>query len=128
MERDIDPNPKVFSDSLDDVKLYFGCQISKERFSVLWSKADVRVDFGIGMKKWQFSVCHDDKKFKLDLSYENIWKVELHQPHDKTAKYLLIQVVKFNFHMINKIPDIICTLLLLFILKFVFHVMLVCCI
>ncbi|XP_045818047.1 RNA-dependent RNA polymerase 1-like [Trifolium pratense] len=93
MERDIDPNPRVFLDSLDDVKLYFGCQISKERFSVLWSKADVSVDFGIGMKKWRFSMLHDDKKFKLELSYENIWKVELHQPQGKTAKYLLIQLL-----------------------------------
>jgi RNA-dependent RNA polymerase len=99
MERDIDPKPTAFFYRLDDVKLYFGCQISKERFSVLWGKMDASADFGIGLRKWRFSMCHDDKKFKLELSYENIWKIELHQPWFKTAKYLLIQVVKFNFSL-----------------------------
>jgi len=99
MERDIDTKPTTFLDRLDDVKLYFGCQISKERFSVLWGKMDASVDFGIGLRKWRFSMRHDDKKFKLELSYENIWKIELHQPWFKTAKYLLIQVVKFNFSL-----------------------------
>ena len=98
MERDIDPKPRAFLDSLDDVKLSFGCQISKERFSVLW-KVDASVDFGIGMRKWRFSMHDGNKKFKLELSYENIWKIELHQPWGKTAKYLLIQVVKFNISL-----------------------------
>ncbi|KEH40645.1 RNA-dependent RNA polymerase 1 [Medicago truncatula] len=92
LERDIDPKPRAFLDSLDDVKLYFGCQISKERFSKLW-KVDASVDFGIGMRKWRFSMHHENKKFKLELSYENIWKIELHQPQGKTAKYLLIQLI-----------------------------------
>lgn len=97
MERDIVRRPREFLHSLDDVKLYFGCQISKKRLSVLWREEDVRVDFGIGMRKWRFSLCHDNKTFKLELSYENIWKIELHQPRGKTTKYLLIQVVNFNF-------------------------------
>jgi len=41
MERDIDPKPRAFLESLDDVKLHFGCQISKERFSALWREMDV---------------------------------------------------------------------------------------
>lgn len=97
MERDIDSKPREVKDSLDDVKLYFGCQISQERFSVLWRKEDVSVVFGIGMRKWQFSMRHGDKKFRLDLSYENIWKIELRQPRGKIVKYLLIQVIKFDF-------------------------------
>ncbi|PNX67813.1 RNA-dependent RNA polymerase 1-like protein, partial [Trifolium pratense] len=80
MERDIVPKPREVLACLDDVKLYFGCQISKERFSVLWNESDVRVEFGIGMRKWRFSMRHNDRKFKLELSYENIWKIELHQP------------------------------------------------
>jgi RNA-dependent RNA polymerase len=95
MERDIVPRPREFLHSLDDVKLYFGCQISKKRLSVLWREENVRVDFGIGMRKWRFSLCHDNKTFKLELSYENIWKIELHQPRGKTTKYLLIQVQLF---------------------------------
>ncbi|CAJ2674324.1 unnamed protein product [Trifolium pratense] len=93
MERDIVPKPREVLACLDDVKLYFGCQISKERFSVLWNESDVRVEFGIGMRKWRFSMRHNDRKFKLELSYENIWKIELHQPQGKTAKYLLIQLL-----------------------------------
>ncbi|KAK2453515.1 RNA-dependent RNA polymerase [Trifolium repens] len=95
MERDIVPKPREFLAYLDDVKLYFGCQISKERFSVLWKESDVSVAFGIGMRKWRFSMQHSDKKFKLELSYENIWKIELHQPRGetKTTKYLLIQLI-----------------------------------
>jgi RNA-dependent RNA polymerase len=110
MERDIVPKPREFLAYLDDVKLYFGCQISKERFSVLWKESDVSVAFGIGMRKWRFSMQHSDKKFKLELSYENIWKIELHQPRGetKTTKYLLIQVISLKFY--------------------VDHVILVCCI
>ncbi|RHN78072.1 putative RNA-directed RNA polymerase [Medicago truncatula] len=93
MERDIDPRPIAFLESLDHVKLHFGCPISKERFSALWRDVDVSVEFGIGMRKWQFSMRHDDKMFKLELSYENIWKIELHRPRGKTAKYLLIQLI-----------------------------------
>ncbi|CAK8570444.1 unnamed protein product [Lathyrus sativus] len=93
MERDIDPKPRANEDSMDDVKLYFGCQISEERLSVLWRKVDVSVAFGIGMRKWRFTMCHGYKKFKLELSYENIWKIELRQPRGKTVKYLLIQLI-----------------------------------
>ncbi|XP_058724418.1 RNA-dependent RNA polymerase 1 [Vicia villosa] len=93
MERDIDSKPKEVEDSLDDVKLYFGCQISKERFSVLWIKEDVSVVFGSGTRKWRFSMRHGDKKFRLDLSYENIWKIELRQPRGEIVKYLLIQLI-----------------------------------
>ena len=97
MEGDIDPKPRAFLESLDDVKLHFGCQISKERFSALWREVDVSVEFGIGMRKWRFSMRYHDKIFKLELSYENTGKIELHRPRGKSAKYLLIQVVKRNF-------------------------------
>ncbi|KEH40641.1 RNA-directed RNA polymerase [Medicago truncatula] len=93
MERDIVRRPREILHSLNDVKLYFCCQISEERLSVLWREVDVRVDFGIGMRKWRFTLCHDNKTFKLELSYENIWKIELHQPRSKTTKYLLIQLI-----------------------------------
>ncbi|CAJ2674322.1 unnamed protein product [Trifolium pratense] len=93
MERNIDSKPRAVFDSLDDVKLYFGCLISKERFSVLWREVDVRVEFGSGIRKWRFIISHEDKKFKLELSYENVWKIELHRPRGETAKYLLIQLI-----------------------------------
>lgn len=97
MERDIVPRPRVFLHSLDDVKLSFGCQISKGRFSVLWKKQDVIVNFGSGMRKMHFLFSHNNVQYKLELSYENIWKIELHRPRNETTRYLLIQVLKFDF-------------------------------
>ncbi|TKY69220.1 RNA-dependent RNA polymerase 1 [Spatholobus suberectus] len=72
------PKPINFSHSLGDVKLYFGCQISKRRFSVLWKKRDVSVNFGTGMRKIHFLFFHDHVQYKLELSYDNIWKIVLH--------------------------------------------------
>jgi RNA-dependent RNA polymerase len=31
-------------------------------------------------------------EYRLELSYENVWQIELHRPRNQTAKYLLIQV------------------------------------
>ncbi|KAJ1418366.1 RNA-dependent RNA polymerase, eukaryotic-type [Sesbania bispinosa] len=93
VERDIVSKPRNFLHRLNDVKLYFGCQISKGRFSVLWKTVNVSVDFGIGMRKWHFILSYDNKKYKLELSYENIWKIELHRPQGETANYLLIQLL-----------------------------------
>ena len=98
MVRDI--VPRAFSHSLNNVKLYFGCQILKGRFYVLWEKMDVNVNFRIGMRKLHFFLSHGNVEYKLELSYDNIWKIELHQPRGETANYLLIQVVKFNFFTI----------------------------
>ncbi|KAK7310137.1 hypothetical protein RJT34_07437 [Clitoria ternatea] len=92
MERDIVPKPRTFSHRLDDVKLYFGCQLL-EGFSVLWKKMNVSVSFGIGMRKLHFLFSHDFVQCKLELSYENIWKIELHRPRGGSEKYLLIQLV-----------------------------------
>ncbi|KAL2347799.1 hypothetical protein Fmac_001799 [Flemingia macrophylla] len=93
VERDIVPKPRVILFSLEDVKLYFGCQVSKGSFSVLWKKLGVTVNFGTGMRKVHFLFSHNDVQYKLELSYENIWKIELHRPRAETARYLLIQLL-----------------------------------
>ncbi|KAK7274020.1 hypothetical protein RIF29_15090 [Crotalaria pallida] len=93
MERDIVPKPRTFLHNLDNVKLYFGWQISKGRFSVLFKQVDVSVKFGIGMRKLHFFLSNSCVQYKLELSYENIWKIELHQPRGETAKYLIIQLL-----------------------------------
>ncbi|XP_058742779.1 RNA-dependent RNA polymerase 1-like isoform X2 [Vicia villosa] len=93
MGRDINPKSSATEYSLNHVKLYFGCPISKEKLSVLWRNVDVSLVFEIGMGKWRFSMCHNSMKFKLELSNENIWKIELHQQPGKTEKYLLIQLI-----------------------------------
>jgi len=98
MERDIDPKLSVDVASLKGVKLYFGCQISKGGFAVLERMQNVSLSFGSGKSKVELKFPHDFVQYKLQLSYENIWKVELLRPRDKTARYLLLQVVKFVFH------------------------------
>ncbi|KAK7308650.1 hypothetical protein VNO77_42270 [Canavalia gladiata] len=104
VERDIVPKPRTFLHSLDEVKLHFGCQISKGKFSVLWKKMDVSVNFEIGMRKLHFLFSHENVKYKLELSYENIWKIELHQSWGETANYLLIQLLGAPRVFENDIP------------------------
>ncbi|CAJ1932686.1 unnamed protein product [Sphenostylis stenocarpa] len=102
MERDIDP--KLVLHDLESVNLYFGCQISKGEFSVLWKKLDVTLTFGTGKRKVQLTFSHNNVRYKLELSYENIWKVELLQPRDKTARYLLIQLLGAPRIFENDVP------------------------
>ncbi|CAL0318586.1 unnamed protein product [Lupinus luteus] len=93
VERDIVPKPRTFLHNLDNVKLYFGCQISKEKFSVLFKKVDASAKFGTGMRKLHIFLSNIHAQYKLELSYENIWKIELRQPQGETAKYLIIQLL-----------------------------------
>ncbi|KAJ7954356.1 RNA-dependent RNA polymerase [Quillaja saponaria] len=92
MKRDIVPKPRTYLHSLEHVTLYFGCQISKEKFAILWKGMNVIVNFGIGTRKLDFLVSHNNVKYKLELSYESIWQIELHRRQGQTAKYLLIQL------------------------------------
>ncbi|XP_020232663.1 RNA-dependent RNA polymerase 1 [Cajanus cajan] len=104
MERDIVPKPRNFLHSLEDVKLYFGCQISKGRFYVLWEMLDVSINFGSGMRKVHFLFSHNNVQYKLELSYENIWKIELHRPWAEAARYLLIQLLGAPRVFVNDVP------------------------
>lgn len=96
LEKDVVPKPRTFLHSLTDVKLHFGCQISKDRFYILWNTVAEEVNFGIGMRKLHFLLSHEEVQYKLELSYENIWQIELHRPHGEMVQYLLIQVVKYS--------------------------------
>jgi RNA-dependent RNA polymerase len=78
--------------SMDNITLHFGCQVSKEKFSVLWTQKDVSVKFGVELRKFHFFLTHLSKNYKLELSYENIFQIELHRPRGKTKKDLLVQV------------------------------------
>ena len=99
MEKDIIQRPRTYLHNMDKVKLYFGCQLSKEKFSYLWKGVNVGVSFGKGMRKLHFFLSHGEVQYKLELSYENIWQIELHQPRGEYAKYLLIQVVYLTFRV-----------------------------
>lgn len=95
VDLDIVPKPRAFLHSLKNLELYFGCQVANDKFSILWRTADVSVDFGIGMRKLQFRLLYRHVVYRLQLSYENIWQIELHRPLGRTAKYLVIQVCHF---------------------------------
>uniref|UniRef100_A0A2N9GNP3 RNA-dependent RNA polymerase n=1 Tax=Fagus sylvatica TaxID=28930 RepID=A0A2N9GNP3_FAGSY len=92
LPRDIVPKPRTFLHSMDNIKLHLGCQISHEKFVILWNAVDVSVNFGIGSGKLQFFLSHNYVEYKLELFYENIWQIELRRPRGRTAKYLLIQL------------------------------------
>jgi len=98
LEKDIDSKIGMNLPSLEGVKVYFGCPISKEVFSVLEEMQDVSLSFGSGKRKVQLMFSHNLVQYRLELSYENIWKVELIRPRNRTACYLLIQVVKFVYY------------------------------
>ena len=80
--------------SMEDVTLHFGCRVSKEKFSVLWNVEDVSVEFGEGLRKLDFLFDYESVEYKLELSYENIWQIELRCPSGDRdgAKFLLLQV------------------------------------
>lgn len=92
LDRDYVPKPKVFSHDME-VTLHFGCQISDERFYVLWSRMNVSVKYGQGLKKFYLFLSRKDVDYKLELSYENIWQIQLlHHPRAQ-RKFLLIQLL-----------------------------------
>ncbi|XP_030447809.1 probable RNA-dependent RNA polymerase 1 [Syzygium oleosum] len=90
---DIVPNPKVFQHCLDNVTLHFGCQTSEDIFTALWESPNASVKFGFGMRKLLFFLTYNFVDYKLELSYENIGQIELHQPRGQTLKYLVIQLL-----------------------------------
>ncbi|CAA2977995.1 probable RNA-dependent RNA polymerase 1 [Olea europaea subsp. europaea] len=92
MDIDIMQNPRMYLHEMECITLNFGCQISREKFSVLWKNTSVSVKFGIGLKKVYFFFCYNNVEYKLQLSYENIWQIVLYRPRGQTAKLLLIQL------------------------------------
>ncbi|XP_024032536.1 RNA-dependent RNA polymerase 1-like, partial [Morus notabilis] len=85
------PEPKAYLCSMDNVTLHFGCQVSKQKFSVLWRGESVCVKFGEELRKLYFFLSYDSVDYKLELSYESIRQIELHQLHSETSKFLVLQ-------------------------------------
>ncbi|XP_061989254.1 RNA-dependent RNA polymerase 1-like [Rosa rugosa] len=88
-KRDMAPRSEVLEEL---VTLHFGCKISGEKFSVLWTKSDVSVTFGMERKNVHLSFCYDCVKYKLELPSDTICRIELHCPRDQFTKFLLIQL------------------------------------
>jgi RNA-dependent RNA polymerase len=91
-ERDIVPRPRTALFNLQGATLHFGCLLKERVMSVLWSSTDVSAEFGFAMKKIYFYLVYNSKKYKLELSYESIWEIQLHRPPGSQKKFLLIQV------------------------------------
>ncbi|CAN6478998.1 unnamed protein product [Victoria cruziana] len=92
LERDVVPQPRTPLFSLEKVMLHFGCLVSKETFSVLYSKSNVNVEFGFGLRKIYFFLACGDVEYKLDLYYENVWQIQLRHQKGMNEKYLLFQL------------------------------------
>ncbi|KAJ4846078.1 hypothetical protein Tsubulata_027402 [Turnera subulata] len=78
---------------IDNIILHFGCQVSKEKFSVLWKRKNVLVKFGLGLRKFYLFLSYHLTRYRLELSYENIWQIVLHRPLGQTKKFLRIQLL-----------------------------------
>uniref|UniRef100_A0A5B7AKX8 RNA-dependent RNA polymerase n=1 Tax=Davidia involucrata TaxID=16924 RepID=A0A5B7AKX8_DAVIN len=93
IKSDIIRKPKAYVHEMESITLHFGCQISREKFSVLWSRKNVSVKFGFELRKMYFFLSYRSVGYKLQLSYENIWQIELYRPRGQTTKFLLIQLL-----------------------------------
>ncbi|KAL6185715.1 hypothetical protein ACLB2K_041842 [Fragaria x ananassa] len=94
------------------VTLHLGCKISEEKFSVLWTKSDVSVTFGMELKNVQLTFSNDGVEYKLELPSDTICRIDLHCPCDQFRKFLLIQseyLSNYLLHIfvkVNAVPDL----------------------
>ncbi|RWR79569.1 putative RNA-dependent RNA polymerase 1 [Cinnamomum micranthum f. kanehirae] len=77
---------------LQNAVLHVGCMVSAERFSSLWSVADVRVSFEFRWQKLQILLSYNGLKYKLEVLDHNIRQIQLHHQPGQATKFLLIQV------------------------------------
>ncbi|XP_008644240.1 probable RNA-dependent RNA polymerase 1 [Zea mays] len=93
-DRDIVPRPRIPMFSLEDIVLHLGCLVKENILSALFRASNVSVQFGFDMKKIYFYLSYNFTKFKLELSYESIWEMQLHRPpaYRSRTQFLLIQV------------------------------------
>ncbi|KAJ4974442.1 hypothetical protein NE237_007616 [Protea cynaroides] len=93
VERDIviEPMPSVLT--LENTILHFGYRVSGDKFSVLYTRENVEVNFGFDMQKIYFFLSDGGVEYKLELCYEDIRKIQLRCPHDQSRyKILLVEV------------------------------------
>ncbi|KAJ0719093.1 putative RNA-directed RNA polymerase [Helianthus annuus] len=93
-KKDIDlvQKPRQFAFEMEGATLHFGCQVSKTSLSVLCKMENASVKFGFRLRKLYFGVSEFMTSYKLQLSYENIWQVQLHCPRGVGARFLVIQL------------------------------------
>ncbi|XP_030958897.1 probable RNA-dependent RNA polymerase 1 [Quercus lobata] len=76
-----------------NIALHLGYQTSRESFSVLWKQENVFVEFDSKKRNLYFHFPYLSEKYKLEISYENIWQIQHHQPRGQAEKFLLIQLL-----------------------------------
>ncbi|KAK8463078.1 hypothetical protein SEVIR_1G318100v4 [Setaria viridis] len=93
-DRDIVPRPRIAMFSLDAAALHLGCLVKENILYTLFSVRNISVQFGFDMKKIYFYLSYNLIKYKLELSYESIWEMQLHRPpaYLSRTKFLLFQV------------------------------------
>ncbi|GAY69134.1 hypothetical protein CUMW_269690 [Citrus unshiu] len=89
----------------EDLKLNFGCQISTDKFSVFWSQENVSVKLCSDLRKFGFFLSYESVDYKLELSYESIWQIELHRPSGHSVKYLVIQKDIHSLREVDFVED-----------------------
>ncbi|OMO72380.1 RNA-dependent RNA polymerase, eukaryotic-type [Corchorus olitorius] len=96
LNHDIIPQPKSQSfnlQSIDNLMLHIGCQVSREKFYVLWKHGDVSMKFGLKLDRLYFFLTYNSVDYKLELFDDNVWQIMLHYPLDQTKKFLIIQLL-----------------------------------
>ncbi|XP_020584591.1 probable RNA-dependent RNA polymerase 1 isoform X2 [Phalaenopsis equestris] len=92
VERDIVPKPITASHVMEDVIVHFGCQISEKKLYILWTARDARIEFGFNLRKISLFTSWEDCLYKLELSYESIWEIQLYHSVAQRCRFLQIQV------------------------------------
>ncbi|XP_059649729.1 probable RNA-dependent RNA polymerase 1 [Cornus florida] len=93
MKCDIIPKPITDVQKMKGVPLHFGCQVSKDKFSVFWESRNVSVKMGNGSSKYYFFLSYLSAEYKLELSDENISNIELRRPHGQAEAFLVFQLL-----------------------------------
>ncbi|XP_031275054.1 RNA-dependent RNA polymerase 1-like isoform X2 [Pistacia vera] len=97
------PKPGHIQHKIKDVKLHFGFQLSDKKFSSLWTQENVSVNFGLGLRKFNFFLSHNSVEYKLQLPYESIRLVELRRLQDK--RFIIIQLFGVPRIYSKDVPD-----------------------
>jgi RNA-dependent RNA polymerase len=98
MERDIVPKPRAFAFEIGDAKLHLGCLVSNTSFNAFWTVSSVQVSFGFNLRKIYFNLSWGYSSYKLELSYESIWEIQLHRLLNQMSQFLLIQVCLYIYN------------------------------
>ncbi|KAL8258164.1 hypothetical protein R6Q59_030205 [Mikania micrantha] len=92
---DLVQKPRQFAFEMEGVTLHFGCQVSNESLRVLceMKRTIVKfVKFEFELRTLYFGVPWFGTTYKLQLSNDNIWQVQLRCPRGDSASFLVIQL------------------------------------